>query len=91
MDILGKKNVDALANSIHFLILCIVLKMKFRYRPGGAFAPGPPAEARDSLYVVGAPSPPRKKSWRRRYIIVMQTYAWNLRFNNNINNIAKPV
>ena len=35
IDFLDTKNVNIFENSIHFLILCIVLKMKLRYLPGG--------------------------------------------------------
>ena len=50
MDILAK-NVDIFEKWIHFLILCIVLKVKLR--------PPPLLGARDSLFVAGA-SPFRK-------------------------------
>ena len=56
---MGKKTVDIFEKSIHFLILCIVLKNETSLPPG-AFAPSDPLRgARDSLYVAGA-SPPQQ-------------------------------
>ena len=43
IDFLGKKNVDIFENSIHFLILCIVLKNEISLPSGGPSPPGPPA------------------------------------------------
>ena len=39
----GKKNVDIFENSIHFLILCIVLKNEISLPSGGPLHLGPPA------------------------------------------------
>ena len=58
IDILGKKNGDIFENSIHFLILCIVWKMKLGYRPGAFAPPDPLPGARIAFKWPGLP--PRK-------------------------------
>ena len=59
-DILGKKNVDIFENSIHFLILCIVLKNVISLPSGG---PSPPDPLRGRMIAFKWPGrPPPKKN-----------------------------